>query len=71
MRLLGFDAKNSVLPAVESAMVHHYRQVRRVHPRGSVARVVLSTEPGYPGEIIEMPFSVFHRCVVKEEELTK
>ena len=69
MRTLGFDANDCVIPADEPGMVHHYRTVRRVHPNGCTARVVLDTSPGYPGEIIEIPWPTFHKCVVKAAEV--
>ena len=71
MRVLGFDATDSVMPADEPAMVHHYRNIRRVHPAGKYAKVVLETKPGAPGEIIELPWRVFHRCVAKADEVSK
>lgn len=69
MRVLGFDANDSVMPADEPKLVHHYRTVRRVHPKGKYARVVLDTQPGDPGEIIEIPWSVFRRCMVKADKV--
>ena len=69
MRVLGFDANNSVMPADEPGLVHHYRNIRRVHPNGKHAKVVLDTEPGQPGEIIEIPWTVFRRCVSKATEV--
>jgi hypothetical protein len=69
MRVLGFDANDCVIPADEPGMVHHYRTVRRVHPNGNKVRVVLDTTPGKPGEIIELSWTVFNRCVVKADEV--
>jgi len=69
MRVLGFNANNSVMPADEPGLVHHYRNIRRVHPNGANAKVVLETEPGKPGEIIEIKWSVFRRCVRRAEEV--
>jgi hypothetical protein len=69
MRALAFDKNNNVIPVDGPEPVHHYRTVRRVHPNGCTARVVLDTSPGYPGEIIEIPWPTFHKCVVKAAEV--
>ncbi len=64
MRLLGFDSNNRVLTA-DARNAHHYHAIRRVHPNGPRARIVLSTEPGKPGKIIELPWADFHKSVIK------
>jgi len=69
MRVLGFDANGSVMPVDEPGVVHHYRNIRRVHPNGKHAKVVLETEPGESGEIIEIKWTVFRRCVRRAEEV--
>ena len=71
MRVLGFDANDRVMPADEPGLVHHYRNIRRVHPNGKYAKVVLETKPGTPGEIIELSWNVFNRCVAKADEVSK
>jgi hypothetical protein len=51
MRALAFDKNNNVIPVDGPEPVHHYRTVRRVHPNGCTARVVLDTSLAYISQV--------------------